>query len=247
MSTEFTILDLLEIFLLITTLLISTSSSVVRIIHNYRVQSYLLAFITGGTVFMSFVAEPRIDTFFLIFVIMILPVMLAMLINFVLARATLGTVQSRLSLSTIEQHEAHYIWRRNEMTTSIRIRETMVFGGLVTLAFLVAFYLEMPSFQSTQRIGLMISLTLYLVGLYNMIIKRDIISQVIGLLIMDHGLYLAVVKIVKIPTPAYYFVLGLVFYTLITLTILILVLPELRRRTNSINLDEIMQKSKLEG
>ena len=247
MAAEFTILDLFEIFLLITTLLISTSSSVVRIIHNYRVQSYLLAFITGGTVFLVFVEEPRFDTFALIFVIMILPVMLAMLINSVLARATLGTVQNLLSLSAIEQHEAHYIWRRNEMTTSVRIRETLVFGGLVTLAFLIAFTLDNPSFLPTQQIGLMISLTLYLVGLYNMIIKRDIISQVIGLLVMDHGLYLAVVKIVMIPTPAFYFVLGLVFYTLITLTILILVLPELRRRTNSINLDEIMQKSNLEG
>lgn len=247
MSAEFTILDPLEIFLLITTLLISTSSSVVRIIQNYQVQSYLLAFITGGTVFIAFMEEPRLDTFFLIFVIMILPIGLALLINFILARATLGSVQHRFSLSAIERQEAHYIWRRNETTTSIRIREAMVFGSLVTLAFLVAFQFDIDTFQTTQRIGLMVSLTLYLVGLYNMIIKRDIISQVIGLLIMDHGLYLAVVKIVAIPTPAYYFVLGLVFYTLITLTILIVVMPELRRRTNSINLDEIMEKSNLEG
>lgn len=247
MSNEFSIPDLFEILLLITTLLISTSSSVVRIIHSYQMQSYILAFITGSTVAIVFYKDPRVSSFVMIFAIIILPIGLALLIEFILAHATLGSTQKRLALTLNERQEAQYIWRRNETSTSIRIRETIVFGGLVTLAFLVAFHLVSDTFQTPQRLGLMVSLTLYLVGLYNMIIKKDIISQIIGLLIMDHGLYLAVVKIVAIPLPASYFVIGLVFYTFITIFILIIVLPELRHRTNSINLVEITQTSDLIG
>ena len=80
-----------------------------------------------------------------------------------------------------------------------------------------------------------------------MVIRHDIISQVIGLLVMDHGLYLAVVKIVAVPVPATFFVISLYFYTLITLVILLVLVPQMRRRTNTIDLDEIAHNSTLEG
>ncbi|MBK8050830.1 MAG: hypothetical protein IPK16_29235 [Anaerolineales bacterium] len=97
------------------------------------------------------------------------------------------------------------------------------------------------------RVGLAVALALNLVGLFNMIIKQDIISQVIGLLIMDQGLYLAVVKIVKIPVPATYFVISLYFYTLITVFILLILLPKLRATAQSIDLTEIAHESDLKS
>ena len=80
-----------------------------------------------------------------------------------------------------------------------------------------------------------------------MVVKRDIISQVVGLLIMDQGIYLAVVKIIEIPVPADLFVLSLYFYTLITIFILVILLPEIRVRTDSIDLGEIARKSDLKS
>ena len=92
----------------------------------------------------------------------------------------------------------------------------------------------------------MVSLSLHLIGLYNMVVKRDIISQVIGLLVMDHGLFLAVVKIVAIPVPATFFVISLYFYTLITLVILLVLLPSVSR-VAGVNLSEIPASSELKG
>ena len=118
----------------------------------------------------------------------------------------------------------------------------VLFLILVFIAFLIA-----SAFKPDVRIGLLVSLTLHLIGLYNMFAKRDIISQVIGLLIMDHGLYLAVVRIVEIPVPAALFVVSLYFYTVITMFILVILLPRLRQVTESIDLFEISEKSNLRG
>ena len=103
-----------------------------------------------------------------------------------------------------------------------------MFPVLLLIAFLVPFTITSSTFLLTERIGLAVSLTLHLAGLYYMTFPgRDIITQVVGLLVMDHGLYLAVVKIVEIPVPAAFFVISLYFYTAITIFILVILLPEL--------------------
>ena len=98
-----------------------------------------------------------------------------------------------------------------------------------------------------DQIGLLTSLLLALSGLYNMVIKQDIISQVIGLLMMDHGLYLAVVKIVPVPYPATFFVIALYFYTLITVFILVILLPRVCDAVKSIDLTDVRARSDLKG
>ena len=132
-------------------------------------------------------------------------------------------------------------------TVNTQPRDLLIFVVLVTVAFLIAFQIIAAGFPPSDRIGLTVSLALHLVGLYNMVIKREIISQVLGLLIMDHGLYLAVVKIVAIPVPATFFVISLYFYTLITIFILVILLPQVREVTGSIDLSEISEKSDLKG
>jgi len=78
--------------------------------------------------------------------------------------------------------------------------------------------------------------------------KRDLISQTIGLLVMDQGLYLAVLKVVDVPVPALYFVAGLWFYTIITVVILVFLVPQVHRECKGgINLDEIAKQSELRG
>ncbi|KAA3663830.1 MAG: hypothetical protein DWQ04_08820 [Chloroflexi bacterium] len=244
---EISFVDPLEIVLVLITLYISTSNSVQRIIRFYRIQSVLLAIITGLTVFGKWAEYPargeQLGTLGLALLVMVLPLMLAGFIEPVLVRATVSS-GGWLRVDMEVKRAARRIWRRNEKVTAAKAQELFGFIGLVILAVLVAFQLDAAR---GFRIGLMVSLTLHLVGLYNMVVKRDLISQVIGLLIMDHGLYLAVVKVVEIPFPAALFVLGLLFYTLITIAILVFMLPMVRRLTGSINLDEIAKESFLEG
>jgi hydrogenase-4 membrane subunit HyfE len=150
-----------------------------------------------------------------------------------------------------EKREAMQMWRKREGASVSQAQGIATFVFLLSLAFFTSFQI-IPGFASddpnslAERIGLAVSLALHLVGLYNMVVKGDIISQVIGLLVMDHGLYLAVVKIVAIPVPAAFFVVSLYFYTLITVFILVFLLPQVRRLVG-IDLDEIAQQSKLEG
>ena len=98
-------------------------------------------------------------------------------------------------------------------------------------------------------IGLTVTITLVIVGLYNMVIKRDLISQVLGLLVMDHGLFLAVLRIVltQRATAVIPFVWSLYFYTFLTVFILVLLLPQLRRMTGTIDLSTIEHDSNLKG
>jgi len=139
-------------------------------------------------------------------------------------------------------------WRKQDTRAASKRGDKLIFVLLLGVALLVAF-LIIPANQDIEKakeaIGLAVSLCLHLVGLYNMVVRGDIISQAIGLLIMDHGLYLAVVKIVAIPVPATFFVTALYFYTFITAIILYLMLPQVHRWTETINLEDIARSSLL--
>ena len=148
------------------------------------------------------------------------------------------------------ERDAEAEWQRRQ-TMQRSIGSLLLLPLLVLIAFLVPSAIPTGApeinFDQSERIGLAVSLALHLIGLYNMVVKRDIISQVVGLLIMDQGIYLAVVKIIEIPVPADLFVLSLYFYTLITIFILVILLPEIRVRTDSIDLGEIARKSDLKS
>lgn len=140
------------------------------------------------------------------------------------------------------ERDAETVWQSRQVVQKGSVN-LLFFPILLLIAFLVPF--RIPSLELPDRIGLAVSLALHLLGLYNMIVKRDIISQVIGLLIMDHGLFLAVVRIVGIPVPASLFVAGLYLYTLITIFILVVLLPTVRTKLDSIDLADIASRSEL--
>ena len=146
-----------------------------------------------------------------------------------------------------QERDAETAWIGRKIVSSSQ-RVLLVLPVLLLIAFLVPFTITTPGFSSSEKIGLAVSLALHLMGLYNMTLpQRDIISQVIGLLVMDHGLYLAVVKIVEVPVPAAFFVISLYFYTAITMFILVILLPELRRQTGSIERAIIAENVAFEG
>jgi hydrogenase-4 membrane subunit HyfE len=222
------------------------SASVNRVIATYRLQSWLLAAVTGLAALTELIRQQRLAVF-VVFVgmVVLLPVALAMWIRPLLIRATARTEPGRLLPSAAAQADAERVWRDSSETAVVtRIVDVVAFLGVMAVAFLAASRLAQ---EPAQQIGLLVSLALPFAGLYNMLAKRDIISQIIGLLVMDHGLYLAVVKVVEIPTPAIFFVVSLYFYTLITVAILLFMLPQVRRVTGQIDLDEIARQSELKG
>jgi hydrogenase-4 membrane subunit HyfE len=236
----------LEIILLVTAWTISISNSIKQMIRIYRIQCVLLAIVTGLTAIVRSAASPSESTakvVILIVLIFLLPLVLARFIDLLMARATIMPLASmaHFRLTFDERREAERVWDGIKFNGRIR-QGTLAFFGLAILAFIISF-----SIGEMEKIGLMVSLTLTLVGLYNMLSKRDSISLVIGLLVVDHGLYLAVAKTAAVPVPANFFVIALYFYTLSTITILVFLLPQVRRLTTSISLDDISAQSTLEG
>lgn len=156
--------------------------------------------------------------------------------------------RQRLS-ALIDRYSAQKVDAESEWQRDKSLRNSsanlLLLVPLLIISFSIPYVITVPGFGESERIGLAISLALHFIGLFNMVIKPDIISQVLGLLIMDQGLYLAVVKIVEVPVPADLFVNSLYLYTLITIFLLVVLLPKVRAKTGSIDLDYIAEKSDL--
>lgn len=258
---------LLETTLLLTAFLITLNRSISSIITIYQIQSVLLALVT---LLMSY---PKTD--WIILLIPVLPLLLALVIRALLARATLLPTTSmplwgwlwgwlRYQLPLLRPHraddpgvayakqlqrDAAQEWLRPQHAFSARGGDIFSFVLMLLVALLITSQITLGDKPANvaDQIGLLTSLLLALSGLYNMVIKQDIISQVIGLLMMDHGLYLAVVKIVPVPYPATFFVIALYFYTLITMFILVILLPRVCDAVKSIDLTDVRARSDLKG
>lgn len=243
-----------EFSLLITAYQITARHSIPQVINAYRLQSFILA----ATALLIAVLDPTTGqikhleelgtsgTLLAIFLIALLPLSLGLLIRWIQARATIYEPEQRRSfwrLSAEEKRLATSIWLEHRHPVSAWASLTFMF--LVLLAFTIVFL--GINIDIDEKIGISASLALHLTGLYNTTSRKDILSQVIGVLTMDQGLYLAIVKIVNIPVPATLFVIALYFYTIITIIILFLVVPQLRHVMRTINLDEIIEISDLQG
>lgn len=239
-----------ELILLITAYLLTTQRDVPNVIKAYSWQSYILS----GTGLLIAVTQEKptkfTESFIPVILIALLPFILGIAIEQVLARATIyqpGTKTKRSFwplVSDDQKQLAHSIWL--EQRHAISARAGIVLALLIMLAFAIVFRSGFPV-ESEPKIGISVSLALHLIGLYNTFLRRDILSQVIGILTMDQGMYLAILKVVNIPAPAILFVIALYFYTIITLIILFLVLPQFRRQVNTLSLDEIAKQSELKG
>jgi hydrogenase-4 membrane subunit HyfE len=244
-----TILILLEWALIFLAYKITTGKTIKDAIFWYRLQCLTLAYATTTTA----IIRSTDNSLVLFALIGILPLGLFWVIEALLMNATLYDPSLRLwqqfkAPSRQFQYKIERIWKNVEGVSSSNRIEVVVFAIFLSIAILIT---QLVSVQSSlpiyriERVGLIVSLGLHLIGLYNMIVKRDVFSQVIGLLIMDHGLYLAIVKIVAVPVPANLFVLALYFYTLITAIILVLMLPRVSAATDTIDLDQIAKTSEL--
>lgn len=269
-------LEFFEVLLIVTAIWITINDAVKQVIWIYRMQSLVLALVTALTALLKLAETPAASSqgnVWLVLGIALLPLILYLFIEPLLARASLTGAESNWEESKMilagvlgqfrlipdrwqrfharyarylnQKRDAETVWIERKFTPNSQ-RALFVLPVLLLISFLVPFRLAAPGFDPSMKIGLAVSLALHLVGLYNMSLpQRDIISQVIGLLVMDHGLYLAVVKIVAIPAPAIFFVISLYFYTMITVFILVFLLPQLRRLVGSIEQTVITDTSLL--
>ncbi len=235
--------------------------SIARMVHvmitTYQMQSYLLALITLLTAIelddQSKLPNLSVAAF------VIIPLMLAWLIEPLLAQATVPedvSIQERLrrffhpSIRTEIRERALPIWLQSLPT---RYGEVflLAFSLLLIVASFFTGYLLIGSsanapqvsftagnLQANRTIFLAISLALVLLGLSTMGLKRDLISQVMGLLVMEHGLFLAAIRFIVVPSVTVVIVVSLFLYIIITLTILFFLLPELHRVSGSIAVED---------
>jgi hydrogenase-4 membrane subunit HyfE len=225
--------------MVIIALAISASNTLKQMIRLYRYQAMVLTIVALLTAF-----TPQRATFA---VLAALPAGLALLVAPLLGRASL--IQSPRGPTRLRDAPRHadLIWLQHgdsRLSGGISAGIDMV---LIATAVLVADRLVGRlggvGTGSTVVPSLAASIALLLQGLFTMSIKRDIIAQIVGLLVMEHGLFLAAVLVAP-PGLATLFVISLFFYVLVTLTILLWILPELRRASRSIQLSD---NSRLKG
>lgn len=241
----------IEITLLFTAFLVTVHNGVEGAIQYYRIQSILLAFVTGGFALVSLLDGSPFSflDFWLFSGVVFLPLALAISIKWLLARATMQASGNPFKFSRPQLFSAERVWLQQTLQASAW--SVALFLGAVGLSAAVAFGgvfpLDNQQITLLLRASLLVSISLFLAGLLNTASKSDIISQVIGLLTMDHGLYLAVVTIVDFQRLAWLFIAALYFYTFITLSIIVILIPRVRQDANSIDLDAIANGSDLKG
>jgi hydrogenase-4 membrane subunit HyfE len=238
----------LELALLFTALYIVTTSTVSHIISAYRWQTGLLIALATSRLVGQW--DHMAGAWGFIVALLALPFFLLLIIRWALVLATISETKWRST--EVDHIEADRAWREanyseGKKPSLARMAASMgIYLILIVFAFIIAF--SIPQIDDLRsQMGLGVSLALQFAGLFTMINKRDIISQVVGLLVMDHGMYLVMILLTNMPHPAKIFLLALYFYTFITLLLLFFMLPNLRRITQSIALDYIRDSSQLKG
>ncbi|MEI6043437.1 MAG: hypothetical protein WCS37_03490 [Chloroflexota bacterium] len=134
---------------------------------------------------------------------------------------------------TIE--EATIRWLR---ATDNRDSTLSVAFSFLALALAYFFAFSLIKNQPDVANNLAVSLSLVLIGLLIMLRKKDIISQIVGLLVMEHGMFLAAIRVLRIPSLSLLFVISLFLYLGITIVMLVYLLPELDRTSGSLMIEQ---------
>ncbi|HEY4691051.1 MAG TPA: hypothetical protein VIK33_17200 [Anaerolineae bacterium] len=202
-----------------------------KMIRLYQFQSLLLASVALLTAVER--EEP------LMLGAMIPPLLLLATIEIMLARATIpppGSDES-LHLKRSYRHtllpQAASFWLRHS-PGQVHAGVGFVDLGLVMTTYVIAFR---PAEAPYDQFSLILAVGLLVLGLFALGTQRNLIAQVMGLLVAEHGLFLAVVRVV--PAPALtVFIVSLLLYILLTLMILFVLLPDLHRASGSIDVND---------
>ncbi len=174
-------------------------------------------------------------------VLAIVPAGLAVLAPLLLARASLLSSNAPPGvgrrpviawyLLLEDRHRAEPVWLRHGASRITGARTAAAEASLIAAAVLVSGRLAPP--DGAPHAYYTATLALLAQGMFIMVNKRDVVAQVIGLLVLDHALLLGAVLLAPRALVTT-FVVGLLFYVVLTLTILGWALPALHRATGSI-------------
>ena len=87
--------------------------------------------------------------------------------------------------------EAQKYWLIYGETRAGSVLSLAASGAFIGLSYLVAIRVQLPSLAPEAHVGLGAAISLLLIGLFAMINEKELPSQVVGLLIMENGLFLA--------------------------------------------------------
>ena len=243
--------EVMSYLLIIIALWISATRTLKLMVRLYQTQALLLTSVVLITAF-----EPG-RKLLALGVLAILPLTLAGIVPPLLAKATLDATVARsgeyrarlgrLRRFTVAQrqalNDAQLIWLQHGGSRLPVSLSAAIDMFLIATAVLVGYRLAGGESGPTVAPSLAAAIALLLQGVFTMINKNDIISQIIGLLVVDSGLFLAAVRVAP-PALADLFVLSLFLYMLVTLIILLWVLPGLHRTSSSI---EVVDNAELKG
>lgn len=242
------LISLIPSFLMLAAALyISYVERVSKMITWYKIQSVFLVIVIWLAALLPHfdIMKAKIPLIFL----SLIPIFLYFLIEPVLARATLiedlGFID-RLKqvpyqifhphLTANIREQALITWLKPVPQRTRPILTILIELAMVFLALITAFRLE--SGDPTRALNLAVSFSLLAIGLSVLTFKQNIIAQIIGLLIMEHGMFLAVVQVIESSPTTYAIAIALFLYILVTLTILLFLLPDLHRLSGTIQVDE---------
>jgi hydrogenase-4 membrane subunit HyfE len=238
------IIGALSFVMLILAFRITTAQTVYYMIPLYRFQSWFLALVTLLVALTP--TEERNLPHLIVGPFVVIPLILAYVIEPLLAQATAQedvTVQQRFRrlLTREDRQEARRlalpVWLQSRPAQRGALLTLSIDLVVILLAYAIAFGLLGETYP-VQANSLAISIALLLLGLSAMTNKQDIISQVMGLLVMEHGMFLAGINVIAIPPVTAIIVFGLMVYIIVTLIILVVLLPELHRLSDSIEIED---------
>jgi hydrogenase-4 membrane subunit HyfE len=234
------LLTLLAYTMVLVALGISSSSTLHQMVALYRVQASILTVV----VILRSAREP------VLLLLALVPATLAVLAPALLARASLNT-RAPDPATPLRRGWQRVAWRAVWSLRDARSRAEPIWLGhgrsrleggraaAIDVAVLAAAVLvagrivNEGAADQPASAHYTVTLALLVQGMFTMVNKRDIIAQVVGLLVIDHALLLAAVLLAP-PGLAPTVVLGLLFYVVVTLTILVWMLPALHRASGSI-------------
>ncbi len=217
---------------------ISASTVLKTMIKRYKQQAFILAAFVIFTAMTTVKSVP-------IALMALLPFVMGLSIEPILARATLVApqlgIRDFLKWSELIK-EAELTWLEHGRLRLPPGYSFLLDATLTTLAFVVAY--NLGGTAESEKVSFAVSLALLMLGLFMMINNQDLLAQVIGLLVSEHGLFLAAIRLVRQKELAVIFAISLFFYLALTLTILLWVLPSLREKSQSL---EVKDQTQLRG
>lgn len=255
-----TIIEILALVMVLSALGVVSVGAIRGMIRLYQAQSLVLVVLTALIAVELVIDDPGDwgTSLLLGAFAALIPGMLAYIIEPLLAQATVprevdwterlwhpfSRVFSRQyreeAAESIE--EALLVWLEHGLSPKRQRTSTAISLMLTAMAYVVAFNLITD--DPHRAWGLAVSITLLMLGIFTMINRQDLISQIMGLLVMDHGLFLATVRVIAHTSLIYIFVISLFLYILITLVILVILLPELHATSATI---EVADQNQLQG